>query len=136
MIFANVEANLLYIRENDLTPEFQSKLCSFNQQTIPLYIIVQLRVAPNGFEPMINNLKEIRIEKAKNKIKNWIRECFDSNQTLLIRIDDESSSIIRVDIDFGEINRLSAFCTQEDAKAVHSYIKSKFRKKNFKINHF
>lgn len=129
-----MEANLLYIRENDLTPEFQSKLCSFNNQSIPLYVIVQLKVAPHGFEPMINNLKEIRIEKATNIIRNWIRTCFDSNQTLLIKINDDNSSVIRVDIDFSKINNLSIFCDQQDTKTVRSYIKKQFNKSDYKIN--
>lgn len=128
-----MEANLLYIHENDLSSEFQSKLGSFNNQTIPLFIIVQLKRAPQGFEPMINNLKEIRVEKAKKKIEDWIQICFGSNQSLVVKIDDHNSLSIHVNIDFGEINSLSVFCAHRDSNVVLSYIESRFGKKDFQI---
>lgn len=130
-----MKANLLYIRESDLTPEFQSKLCSFKDQAIPLYIIVQLKGASQGFVPMINNLKDIRIEKAVNKIKNWMGTCFGSNENLIIKINDENSPAIRVDIDLTDINDLSIFCAPKDSKTVHLYIKNKLGENNFKISY-
>ncbi len=135
MSFATVKANLLYIRETDLTEEFQQKLCSFYEPDVPFYIIVQLKTVKNGFEPMINNLKEIRIEKAKKKIKEWIDACIQIGQPLFIKIDDERSSIIRVDIDFKTVSKLSVFCTEQDAKAVHMFVKKHFNKKDFQINY-
>lgn len=129
-----MKANLLYIHEDNLTPAFQNKLCSLHNGTIPLFIIVQLKVAPNGFKPMINNLKEIRIEKAKRKIKDWIYVCLGAEPVLLIKIVDKNAPKIDVDIDFKEIKYLTAFCLQEDSKRVHSYIGNKFSKNNFEIS--
>lgn len=131
-----MEANLLYIHENDLSPAFQSKLCSFNGSTIPLYIIVQLKETPKGFEPLINNLKDIRIEKATKKINNWLQICFDLNQPLIVKMNDEDSSLIRVNIDLSKINKLSAYCAQRDSKAVLSYIQRQFSGKDYEIGYF
>ena len=135
MSFATVKANLLYIQENDLSEEIQQKLNSLNNPTVPLYVVVRLKMVSNGFEPMINNLKEIRIEKAKKKIKDWTAAFIDEEQPLDIKIDDEKSSIIRVDIDFKAIQQLTVFCAQKDAKAVRRFIKKQFSKKDFQINH-
>lgn len=66
-MFANVEANLLYIQEENLTPEFQSKLCSLFQSELPLYVIVQLKILPANFQPLMNKLTDIRKDKAEKK---------------------------------------------------------------------
>ena len=126
MSFVKVEANLLYIQEDELKPEFQNKLCLFSKKTEPLFIIVQLKVSPLGFEPMINNLKDIRKDKARKKINSWVQICFAQHQHLVVKIIDDLPQVDSLYLDFSGINKLSVYRSKENGDHILPIVRSHF----------
>lgn len=124
--FVKVEANLLYIQEDELKPEFQNKLCLFSKKTEPLFIIVQLKVSPLGFEPMINNLKDIRKDKARKKINSWVQICFAQHQHLVVKIIDDLPQVDSLYLDFSRINKLSVYRSKENGDHILPIVRSHF----------
>lgn len=134
--FAQVKANLLYIQEDELKPEFQSKLCLFSKTTDPLFIIVQLKLSPLGFEPLINDLKNIRIDKAKKKINNWTQICFPQHQHLIVRVIDDLPRANTLFLDFLGIHTLSVYRSKGDGDQILPFVKSQFNSDNLNLMYF
>lgn len=133
MSFAEVEANLIYIQEEDLKPEFQNKLCWFSRTQEPLYILVQLKVSALGSEPMISDLKEIRMDKAKKKIDNWISICFAKHQKLTVKVIDGLPNSSNPYLDFSGVNKLSVYRTPVFGDQILPLVKSHFDKNQLKF---
>lgn len=136
MSFARVEANLLYIQEDELKPEFQNKLCLFSKTTDPLFIIVQLKVSPLDFKPMINNLKEIRMDKAKKKINNWVQICFSQHQRLVVKIIDDLPQSNTLYLDFTGVNKLSVYRTENRGDHILPFVKTHFVPEKLNFQYF
>ena len=134
--FAKVEANLLYIQEEELKPEFQNKLCLLNKTNKPLFIIVQLKLTPLGFEPMINNLRDIRMQKAQRKISNWIRVCYALHPRLVVKIIDEIPQKDRPYLDFSGINRLSVYHSKGNEERIVPYLMNYFSSEKLSLKYF
>ncbi|HLV41567.1 MAG TPA: hypothetical protein VKY37_04765 [Brumimicrobium sp.] len=134
--FVKVEANLLYIQEDELKPEFQNKLCLFSKSNDPLFIIVQLKVSPLGFKPMINNLKEIRMDKAKKKINNWVRICFAQHQKLVVKIIDDVPQSNSLYLDFTGIDKLSVYRSKNGGDQILPLVKNYFDSEKLNLQYF
>ena len=135
MSFAKVEANLLYIQEEELNPDFQKRLCLFGRLTIPLYIIVQLKVSPLWSEPMINDLKEIRKEKTIKKIDNWIKICFSKHQHLIVKVIDGLPKKWNPYLDFSGINKLSVYRSPLEGDQIIPLVKDYFLDTDLKLKY-
>ena len=134
--FVKVEANLLYILEDELKPEFQNKLCLFSKTADPLFIIVQLKLSPLGFKPMINNLKEIRIDKAKKKINNWVQICFSQHQKLVVKIIDDLPQSSNLYLDFSGIDKLSVYRSKGEGDQILPLVKNHFNADQLNLKYF
>ena len=121
-----MEANLLFILEEELRAEFQSKLCLFSRTVEPLYIVIQLKSSPIGFQPMINNLKDIRKEKAKGKIDRWLNTCFSKHQKLVVKVIDESTQSNKLYLDFTGINKLNVFRSKKGEDQILPLVRNFF----------
>ncbi len=136
MSFARVEANLLYIQEEELKPEFQKRLCAFSRTTDPLFIVIQLKVSPLGSEPMINDLKDIRKDKAIKKINNWINICFAKHQKLSVKVIDGLPKPSNPYLDFSGISKLSVYRSQKDGDQIIPLIKAHFATEDLNLQFF
>ena len=136
MSFARVEAILLYIKEDELKPEFQNKLCLFSKTNEPLFIIVQLKLTPVGFEPMINDLRDIRMDKAKKKINNWVRICYAKHQRLIVKIIDDLPQANNLYLDFTGINKLTVYRSKGEGEQILTLIKNNFNSENLDLQYF
>ena len=136
MSFAKVEANLLYIQEDELKPEFQKRLCFFSRTTDPLYIIIQLKVSPIGSEPMIKDLKEIRKDKAVKKVDNWIKICFAKHQKLVVKVIDGLPKPSNPYLDFSGVNKLSVYRSSKQGDQIIPMLKSHFDSEDLNFKFF
>lgn len=136
LIFAKVEANLLYIREDELRPEFQNRLCMFSKTTYPLFIIIQLKMPPLGSEPMIKDLKKIRKDKAIKKINNWIKICFAGNQQLIVKVVDGPINLSNPYLDFTGISKLSVYRSDQENDPIIPLVKKAFETENLNLQYF
>lgn len=134
--FARVEANLLYIQEEELKAEFQKRLCFFSRTTNPLFIIVQLKTSKLGSEPLINDLKDIRRDKAIKKIDNWIKICFSMHQQLVVKVIDGTPTPSNPYLDFLGINKLSVYCSPSDSDQIIPLMRANFDMENLKFEYF
>jgi hypothetical protein len=136
MSFAKVEANLLYIQEDELKPEFQKRLCFFSRTTDPLFIVIQLKVSPIGSEPMINDLKEIRKDKAIKKVDNWIKICFAKHQKLFVTVIDGLPKPSNPYLDFSGINKLTVYRSRINGDQIIPLIKGYFASEDLNLQFF
>ncbi|PKR81724.1 hypothetical protein CW751_04135 [Brumimicrobium salinarum] len=134
--FAKVKANLVYIQEEDLKPEFQHKLCAFSKIKEPLIVIVQLKEVSANFKPLINNLKEIRKDKAKKKVINWIKICFSTHQNLTVKVIDFLPTTKRLSLDLEGINRIAVYQTKNGGENILPLLKKRFDPQHFELNYF
>lgn len=131
-----MEANLLYILEEELRPEFQRKLCMFSKTTNPLFIVVQLKSPPLDSQPMIQDLKKIRIEKAIKKIDNWINICFAKHQNLTIKVIEGLPQLSRPFLDFTNIKKLNVYRSNLKPDQVLRLVKGHFDSEHLNLQYF
>ncbi|WP_146194085.1 hypothetical protein [Brumimicrobium oceani] len=131
-----MEANLLYIQEDELKPEFQKRLCFFSRTTEPLFIIIQLKVSSIASEPMINNLKEIRKDKAVKKVDNWISICFAKHQKLVVKVIDGLPKPSNTNLDFTGIRKLSVYRSSALGDKISPFLKGQFSSENLEFKLF
>lgn len=134
--FAIVKANLLYIQEEDLRPEFQNKLCMLYNSKLPLYIIVQLKLSSKDFRPLINNLLDIRKDKAKKKIDNWAKFCHPSGQNIIINILEKDPTFSKVSIDFTGVHHLNIYSLKDERKQILPLLKKSFTIDQLSFNYY
>lgn len=131
-----MEANLLYILEEELRPEFQRRLCMFSKTTDPLFIIVQLKASPLGSQPMIHDLKKIRIDKAFKKINNWISICFANHQNLIIKVIDGIPRSSHPHLDFSGIQKLNVYRSPLEKDQIIPLVKKHFDDEHLNLHYF
>ena len=69
-----MEARLLYIRENEMNNNLSSILNAVNMKDVRFFILVEIKPIQDDSMPMINGLKEIRLNKVNDKIEDWFTE--------------------------------------------------------------
>lgn len=120
--FVNVKANLLYILEEELRPEFQINLSKFKNAQEPVFIVVQLKKANSDFEPLIKDLKAIRIDKAVKKVNNWITICFNKMVSVKIDVVEDPSQLSELSPDFNGFNKLMFYQSKKNDDTLYKSI--------------
>ena len=69
-----MEARLLYIRENEMNTKLSRILNAVRAKDVRFFILVEIKPIQDDSMPMINGLKEIRLNKVKDKIEDWFNE--------------------------------------------------------------
>lgn len=133
-MFANVEANLLYIQEENLTPEFQSKLCSLFQCELPLYVIVQLKILPANFQPLMNKLTDIRKDKAEKKIINWEKYCHRNHPPVKVSVIENPEDLLELPSNVKQIKKLNIHCLQFDRSQILALLENNFTVEQLRFN--
>lgn len=133
-MFANVEANLLYIQEENLTPEFQSKLCSLFQSELPLYVIVQLKILPTNFQPLMNKLTDIRKDKAEKKIINWEKYCHRNHPPVKVSVIENPEDLLELPSNVKQIKKLNIHCLQFDRSQILALLENNFTVEQLRFN--
>lgn len=133
-MFANVEANLLYIQEENLTPEFQSKLCSLFQSELPLYVIVQLKILPANFQPLMNKLTDIRKDKAEKKIINWEKYCHRNHSPVKVSVIENPEDLLELPSNVKQIKKLNIHCLQFDRSQILALLENNFTVEQLRFN--
>ncbi|WP_159038399.1 hypothetical protein [Brumimicrobium mesophilum] len=131
-----MEANLLYILEDELKPEFQWRLSMFSKSTAPIFIIIQLKAYPLGSQPMIHDLKKIRIDKVIKKVNNWIKICFTNHHKLIVKVIDGIPKITNPYLDFSGINKLNVYRSPHVTDQISPLVKKHFEVKQLNFQFF
>lgn len=134
--FASVEANLLYIQEENLTPEFQGKLCALFQSKLPLYIIIQLKILPSNFHPLMNKLTDIRKDKAIKKILNWEKYCHRKYPSVEVKVVENTKDLSDFSFDLEELKKLNVYYPKWDKKLFSSLLDNRLSALQVMIHHY
>jgi len=126
-MFATVTANLLYIHEKELTPNLQHNFCYFSEQSIPLYVIVELEVTTSHKVPMIQGLEEIRKAKLMNKVQDLLNICFMNQEQLLVTVVDHKSRLSELSQRFGKLQKLCIYTSIRQQKKQLVFITKHFK---------
>lgn len=85
---------------------------------------------------MINDLKDIRRDKAIKKINNWIKICFSKHQQLVVKVIDGAPTASNPYLDFSGISKLSVYRSPLDGEQIIPLMKTYFEKQNLNLEYF
>ena len=117
-----MKANLLYIQEEQLNTNFQEILCRFKNSEIPLFILIQLKLSPTGFEPMIGDIKNIRIKKTLKKVQDWIKKSFLSAKEINVKVVDEASNYSTFEEKLNKYKKLYIYQNISDSQQKNLFV--------------
>ena len=114
-----MEARLLYIRENEMNTKLSRILNAVRAKDVRFFILVEIKPIQDDSMPMINGLKEIRLNKVKDKIEDWFNENLSNDINFELSVFEGKPSKEKPPTSLKGINKLFVFVdTSNDIRIV------------------
>lgn len=114
-----MEARLLYIRENEMNTKLSRTLNAVRVKDVRFFILVEIKPIQDDSMPMINGLKEIRLNKVKDKIEDWFNENLSNDINFELSVFEGKPSKEKPPVSLEGINKLFVFVdTSNDIRIV------------------
>lgn len=129
-----MNANVIYIHEDELSLDFTSELNQTVKSDEPLFVVLQMKAAKSDFQPLINNLIEIRKDKAKKKLEDWLAKYAFSSQTIVTYIRGNENRLKESDLDLSNMRAMNYFYHSKEGRDFMLLLIEHFAFESFKEN--
>jgi hypothetical protein len=122
-----MEAHLLYIRENEMNDDLSRILNAVERSQIRFFILVEINPIQDDSMPMINGLKEIRLNKVEDKIEHWFKENLSRNIDFELSVFEGKPRKGYPSISLVGINKLLVFVDSSNDLRIVPFIKTQLK---------
>lgn len=129
-----MNANVIYIHEDELSLDFTSELNQTVKSDEPLFVVLQMKAAKSDFQPLINNLIEIRKDKAKKKLEDWLAKYAFTSQTIVTYIRGNENRLKESDLDLSNMRTMNYFYHCKEGRDFMLLLIEHFAFESFKEN--
>jgi hypothetical protein len=119
-----MDARLLYIRENEINSNLSTILNSVERSEFKFFILVEITPIHDESMPMINGVKEIRINKVKEKIIDWFKENLSSEINFELSVFEGKPSKDNPPVTLKGINKLFVFVDSTNDIRIVPFLKA------------
>jgi len=119
-----MDARLLYIRENEINSNLSTILNSVERSEFKFFILVEITPIHDESMPMINGVKEIRINKVKEKIIDWFKENLSSEINFELSVFEGKPSKDNPPVTLKAINKLFVFVDSTNDIRIVPFLKA------------
>jgi len=122
-----MDARLLYIRENEMNSDLSRILNSVEKSAVRFLILVEMSSIHDDTMPMINGLREIRLNKVKDKIQEWFKENLTDNIDFELFVFEGKPSKENPPVILDGINKLYVFVDCSNDIRIVPFLKAQLR---------
>lgn len=122
-----MDARLIYIRENEIDSNLSTILNSIERSEFKFFILVEILPIHDESMPMINGLKEIRINKVKEKIIDWFKENLSSEINFELSVFEGKPSKDNPPIILKGIDKLFVFVDSTNDIRIVPFLKAQLK---------
>lgn len=122
-----MDARLIYIRENEIDSNLSTILNSIERSEFKFFILVEITPIHDESMPMINGLKEIRINKIKEKIIDWFKENLSSEINFELSVFEGKPSKDNPPIILKGIDKLFVFVDSTNDIRIVPFLKAQLK---------
>jgi hypothetical protein len=119
-----MEARLLYIREIEMNSDLSRILNEVERLDRRFLILVEITPIKVDSMPMINGLKEIRLNKVKEKIENWFKENLSDDICFELTVFEGKPSKVNPPVTLKGIDKLFLFVDASNDIRIVPFLKA------------
>lgn len=122
-----MEARLLYIRENEMNSGLSNILNGVEKSGVRFFILVEIKPIHDDSMPMINGLKEIRLNKVEDKIEEWFRINLSGDINFELSVFEGKPSKDNPPVILKGINKLFVFVDSSNDIRIVPFLKAQLK---------
>ncbi len=122
-----MEARLLYIREDEMNTGLSRFLNVIEKVDVRFFILVEITPIHEDSMPMINGLKEIRLNKVEDKIEEWFKENLPNDINIELSVFEGKPSRENPPVSLEGIDKLFVFVDSSNDIRIVPFLKAQLK---------